>query len=251
MLKVFEKFSKEQEILDWLIKFDINFSSNEYTISVDGVIDVAGNVDISEKNLESVPYKFGEVTGDFDCYFNKLTSLQGFPSSVGGDFYCHRNQLTSLQYAPSSVGGDFWCGNNQLTSLQYAPASVGGSFSCVNNQLTNLQYAPASVGGDFSCSKNKFRNLGDLVGLPKFIGGDFNCGIPEETIFGYKLVGDVIAPNYDIFKDMNILYEEAGEKYYQPNALRGFIRQESPSYLTKINLKEIENKFREIGYTII
>jgi hypothetical protein len=298
MIKVFEKFSKEQEILTWLEQNDKNCASNSYSISDDGIIDVEGDVDIMRKELTSIPYQFGEVSGYFKCSVNQLTSLRGCPSSVGGSFLCSNNQLTSLQGCPSTVGGNFWCGDNQLTSLQYAPSSVGGSFGCSNNKLPNLQYAPASVGGAFDCSKNElnslqgcpstvggyfdcsnnkltslkyapssvgewfwcfdnqFHNLGDLVGIPKFIGGDafggyFKSDIPEVDIFGYKLVGDIIAPNYGEFEAMDVLYEESGKKYYQPNALKKFLRQESPSYLSKVNLKEIESKFKELGYEII
>ena len=40
--------------------------------------------------------------GDFNCYNNKLTTLEGAPSSVGGDFSCSfNNNLTSLEGAPS------------------------------------------------------------------------------------------------------------------------------------------------------
>jgi hypothetical protein len=271
MLKVFEKYSKEKEILDWLEKFDRNSSTNQYTISDDGVIGVDGDVDIKESKIKSIPYQFGQVTGSFDCRYNQLTNLRGVPSNVGGSFYCSVNELTNLQYAPSSVGGEFgcaynqltslkgcpsivggsfWCFDNQLISLQYAPSSVGGYFRCSNNELINLQHAPSTVGGKFYCFGNKFQNMGDLVGLPKVIKGRFECGIPEAEILGADLLANVILPNYEIFEDMDILYEEAGEKYYQPNALRGFIRQEAPSMLSKVNLKEIENKFIKIGYTI-
>jgi len=66
---------------------------------------------ITEKTL-SEPWP-----DNFDCFDNKLTSLEGAPSSVDGYFYCFDNKLTSLEGAPSSVGGDFDCYQNQLTTL--------------------------------------------------------------------------------------------------------------------------------------
>jgi hypothetical protein len=209
MIKLFESYNKEKEILDWLEKFDENFYTNEYTISNGGIIDVCGAVDISKKNLKSILYKFGEVTGFFSC------------------------------------------SDNKLTSLQYAPVSVGGSFYCQRNKLTSLQYAPASVGGDFICYENQFRNLGDLVGLPKSIGGKLYCYIPEADIFGKDLLSHVILPNYGEFEAMDVIYVEAGIKYYQPNAFRKFLRQESPSTYSTINYKEIGVKFGECGYVIL
>jgi len=123
--------TKEQ--INWLKAMKIT-----YTISPHGLIDVNGNVDITSKNLTSIPVQFGHVSGYFYCYKNNLTSLQGAPQSVSGDFDCSHNNLTSLQGAPQSVGGNFGCDNNNLTSLQHAPQSVGGDFYCSNNNLTSL-----------------------------------------------------------------------------------------------------------------
>jgi hypothetical protein len=54
------------------------------------------------------------VTGDFICYYNALTSLDGCPTKVGGDFYCSYNQLETLQHCVKEVGGHFTCGGNDL-----------------------------------------------------------------------------------------------------------------------------------------
>ena len=44
-----------------------------------GKVDVHGDVDISNKNLTSIPVQFGMVSGNFYCWYNKLTSLAGAP----------------------------------------------------------------------------------------------------------------------------------------------------------------------------
>ncbi len=113
----------------------------DYTINSDMSISVNGYVDLTHKNLKSLPIKFKEVSGDFDCSYNQLTSLKYCPGTVGGDFNCYRNQLTSLKYCPK-VSGDFFCGDNQLTSLEYCPETVGGGFYCGHNQLTNFDGLP-------------------------------------------------------------------------------------------------------------
>ena len=71
--------------------------------------------------------------GNFSCYDNNLTSLQGAPKTVGGYFDCDYNKLTSLQGAPKYVSGNFGCDHNNLTSLQGAPKTVGGDFICSYN----------------------------------------------------------------------------------------------------------------------
>ncbi len=140
------------------------YGIRQYTINDDMSISVNGNVDLSDKNLKSIPIKFKEVTGYFYCGYNQLTSLEYCPETVGG-FSCSNNQLTSLKYCPETVGGNFYCGYNQLASLKYCPETVGGHFFCSYNQLTSLKYCPETVGGDFWCSYNQITNFD---GLPEF-----------------------------------------------------------------------------------
>jgi len=59
-------------------------------------VNVTCNVYLSAEKLAHLPVKFGEVGGDFSCYDNQLTSLEGAPSQVGGYFACSYNKLTSL-----------------------------------------------------------------------------------------------------------------------------------------------------------
>lgn len=83
----------------------------------DGVWIVKGDLELQGKNLTKLPFTdvgAYEVTGDFDCMENKLTSLEGAPQHVGGNFrcgdgkfHCEFNHLTSLAHCPQQVGGDF------------------------------------------------------------------------------------------------------------------------------------------------
>ena len=67
-LKLFENFSND--IIEMVCK---EYNITNYTIK-DGIVDVRGNVDFYLSGLEELPFKFGEVTGDFICY-NKLKLL--------------------------------------------------------------------------------------------------------------------------------------------------------------------------------
>ena len=125
-----------------------------YTINDDGSIDVDGSVDISNKRLTKIPFNFRNVSGDFWCNSNQLSSLKGAPNNVGGEFDCSDNRLTSLESAPNSVGGNFICCDNQLTSLEGAPITVGGGFDCTCNNLISLKGAPNRVGDNFLCYNN-------------------------------------------------------------------------------------------------
>ena len=79
---------------------------------------IESNLNLSNIGLTELP-DLSEVVvkGNFACYGNKLTSLEGAPKEVGGGFYCYENELTSLEGAPQKVGGCFGCENNQLTTL--------------------------------------------------------------------------------------------------------------------------------------
>ena len=166
-----------------------------YTINDDGSIDVGGSVNLSRKKLTKIPFNFGKVSGDFYCYNNQLTSLEGSPNTVGGGFYCYNNKLTSLEGAPNTVSGGFDCYNNQLTTLDGVPNTVGGGFYCNGNQLQSLEGSPTKVGGDFYCSSN---NLTTLEGAPNNVGVNFYCynnlNLPYSELF--KIVDTV---KYNIY----------------------------------------------------
>jgi hypothetical protein len=161
-----------------------------YSINEDGSIDVEGDVYLSNGGyaldsedaikLNQLPLKFGRVSGDFNCSYNQLKSLEGSPREVGGKFNCNNNQLTTLEGGPKVVG-DFFCSNNKLTSLEGSPKEVY-RFYCSNNQLTSLEGAPREVGGDFFCKNNK---IWSFIG-PEGIGGYFDCGNnPIELIYDW------------------------------------------------------------------
>jgi hypothetical protein len=175
------------------------YGIENWTINEDGSIDVDGDVDLSHSGLDKIPIKFRNVTGNFYCHNNKLTSLEGSPESVSDNFDCNNNNLTSLQGCPKSVGSGFYCSNNNLTSLEGCPEWISGNFFCSFNKLTTLKGVPKSVGGDFICSNN---NLISLEGAPESIGGYFNCQYnPVYQI--WKLFED--KDKIELFNDMDII----------------------------------------------
>ena len=79
---------KDYDIKDLCEIYDIK----NYTINPDGLVDVDGDVNLREFQLKKLPFNFGKVTGDFYCFYNNLTSLQGAPTSVGGEFNCSKQK---------------------------------------------------------------------------------------------------------------------------------------------------------------
>ena len=178
MITSFKLFESNLEIE----KICKNLGIEDFQI-VDGLVNVLGDVSISDRELTRIPVKFGRVDGNFGCYNNQLTSLEGSPQSVGGDFWCNNNQLTSLEGAPQSVGGYFDCINNQLTHLKGSPQSVGGNFNCNNNKLTTFRGIPEyslNEEKSFYCNENPIHEIYYLFRTPKCI----------DLINEYEVIGD-------------------------------------------------------------
>ena len=147
-------YKDKQQIIDWLDLYEVK----NYTLVPDEkygfIVNVNGNVYLSDKKLLSIPVKFSEVVGSFSCYSNKLTSLEFSPQIIGDDFSCGYNKLASIEFSPQIIGDDFSCNNNKLTSLEFCPQAVGGSFYCHSNKLTSLEFFHQTVSGSFLCHGN-------------------------------------------------------------------------------------------------
>lgn len=59
-------------IEEWCKKLNIK----NYIINADGTVDIDGDVNIFDRNLDRIPIKFGIVTGYFCCSRNKLKILK-------------------------------------------------------------------------------------------------------------------------------------------------------------------------------
>ena len=116
-LKLYENFIQTDSEIDELCK---KYGIENYTIN-NGLVDVDGDVDLSDGNLTKLPIKFGNISGYFYCSSNQLTTLEGAPQSVGDGFYCRNNQLTTLEGCPKSVGGHFDCNENNIYKLDFVP----------------------------------------------------------------------------------------------------------------------------------
>ena len=192
-----------------------------YTINDDGSIDVNGDVNLNNKKLAKIPFKFRNVSGGFYCHRNRLTSLEGAPNTVGGNFCCNDNRLTSLEGSPNTVGGYFYCYDNQLTSLEGSPNTVGSGFCCNDNQLTSLEGSPNTVGGDFYCHDNQ---LTSLEGAPNTVGGKFYCYINPNLPYSelFKIVDNV---NGDIYYS-NVTTPEDKYKIRRDRVVKGVLKDD-------------------------
>ena len=139
------------------------YGIKNYTINEDRSIDVNGTVYLDSRNFKELPLKFRNVTGNFNCANNGLTSLEGCPKSVGGGFYCYSNQLTSLEGCPKLVGEHFFCFHNKIATFEHLPFSIGCRFNCLDNPIFEIW----SLFTDYS--KIEFLNDCDAIREPNII----------------------------------------------------------------------------------
>jgi hypothetical protein len=98
----------KSKIKKWLDEMHIR----NYFIYDDMTVNVAGDVDITHKQLFKIPVQFNEVAGNFSCSYNKLSNLKGCPRKVAGNFACSANHLESLEGCPKYVVKSFYLMNN-------------------------------------------------------------------------------------------------------------------------------------------
>lgn len=104
---------------------------------VDGFLNVEGNVDLKNKNLTEIPFKFGAIDGYFSCASNQLTNLKNSPHTITKDFNCCLNQIASLEDGPCHVGGNYDCSYNQLSSIKGIPCNLN-ILRCHYNKITEI-----------------------------------------------------------------------------------------------------------------
>jgi hypothetical protein len=113
-----EPFKTKREVMIWLNSHNIS----NYEVHEDLSVDVDGEVDLYEKNLNELPVKFNTVTGMFNCSKNNLKSLKGCPHTINLHFHCADNPLESLEYLPKKVEGYLFFHGTPIENLE--------NFSC-------------------------------------------------------------------------------------------------------------------------
>jgi len=185
------------------------YKIENYTINLDGSIDVDGRVWLSNKGLTELPLTFNKVTGLFGCIDNQLTTLKGSPLWVGGDFTCSNNELNSLEFSPDYVGGDFYCRDNDLTDLVGSPKEVGGRFHCFNNErLNNPKGCPEKIGKIFNCLHTPIGSIFNNVDRNFLHAFNFYKIIKDDTVNLKRL--KYVMDLYDQRIDLDKI-----EKYYR------------------------------------
>lgn len=86
------------QILNFFIHLRIKYhlywlGIDHYKINPNNSVDVFQYVYIDNLKLKKIPIQFNIIFGNFDCSYNKLSSLKGIPIKTEGTFYCDNNEL--------------------------------------------------------------------------------------------------------------------------------------------------------------
>ena len=140
--------------------FKMTKRNNIYIIDVDGNL----RLDVNKSTITDGSFKFGHVTGYFDCSKTNISNLEGAPDIVDKFFDCGMcKNLESLEGGPSEVRGSFYSASMcpKLTSLKGGPEKTIGDFDCMNcKNLITLEGGPKYVGGNYqACNCSKLKNL--------------------------------------------------------------------------------------------
>lgn len=194
-----KKRLSRQEVL--YIKKRYNIRMGHFVIRENGLIDVNGDVYITNTTLKKLPLFFGKIQGDFYCSANKLTTLEGCPAYVGGVFNCYDNNLKSLAGGPEIVESDFSCHENKLTSLKGCPDLIKGNFNAFLNEIATLSFAPKTIEGSFYIHNN---NLISLHGQLKRVGGSFHvsANFLNDLVGCPEYIGDILCFDNDVKLDL-------------------------------------------------
>jgi hypothetical protein len=230
----------KEQIIDWLNHHKIE----NYVINQDLTVDVNGKVNLSHKNLKDFPIQFGLVKNEFDCSYNKLTSLFGAPHTVKSHFKCNNNKLKTLEFGPKIVSGYYECSENQLTSITHTPDTVH-DFYCGTNKLTKLTHFPNVKGiADFSFNKISELNL-SLIKVERVLT---LVGIPLTTL-SYQDIEKLDSPMIILPKLFSLLPIDklVSQEKGKENAL--FRAEELKNYLLiqgeKINLEKLLSETKQ------
>jgi hypothetical protein len=230
-IKRFLHFKKIHDRNSEIKKICKKWHITNYTINDDESIDVDGNVFFHGNiKLTSIPLKFREVTGVFDCSSHGLKSLEGSPTSVGGDFNCSHNNLKDLKGSPRWVGGCFICVDNKLETLEGAPQWVGSNFDCGHNNLNTL-YGIVEVGTSIYCEHNEIFDFGNTIKkVADIVFGYNQCDdlgrTPIYSIWRHFMEAKLI----DLFNDYDIIRKEGDQWVVIMDRLIGFFEDIDKRY---------------------
>lgn len=268
-----EKITNKEQLTQF-IERHTHVYNGKFVIHDDLTVDVDGDVELSKLNLKIIPCQFGEVSGNFNCSKNLLTSLEGVPRVLKGAFFCNNNQLTSLTFCPNEVRGNFDCSYNLLSSLKGGPQSLQkdqeyGHYNCSHNPITELSHLPQQV-DNFYCKNTHITSLKNSPQIVTDLHAEYNERLSLLQLEGVSILDTLYLDDNPNLKNLTqgplfigqglILPSGLINTIFDINFSFSFIQQtlseneeqisELKNFYKKINKTELSYYYRlELNYT--
>jgi hypothetical protein len=159
-----EEFERCREM--GIVKYSGKYDWNPEINGLDFDQDLTITQKFKDKSLSTLPFKIGDIGGNFDCSgSDNLQDLTGSPRSCF-DFDASYCSLSSLYGAPDVVNS-FNVESNLLTNIKSAPRYIFGKFDLRDNMISGLNFGPYLVQGEIMLLGNRrvmSEKLGKLYG---------------------------------------------------------------------------------------
>jgi len=126
----------------------LNYGIENYTITSDNKININGDVNLTLRLVgeSQLPFKFGKVTGNFECNHNKLSSFENFPDIVNGSINLVGNKFQNLKGITQNIGGDLNLSINPLKSFDGFPKNFNGKIRLLSTFISAVfEYKKSKV----------------------------------------------------------------------------------------------------------
>ncbi len=126
------------KIYSWLLQYDRNFNFKNYYVyrqTNEIIINSHKSINISNHQLNTIPFKFGIIEGNFNCLFNKLTQFKNSPDYVHWNYLAIGNQCNETKGLPLNVGNHIDISFNPIISIKDLVSSFGGKFIHNHNSM--------------------------------------------------------------------------------------------------------------------
>ena len=90
------------------------------------VVNVDGNVELSDRQLKTIPFKFGVITGNINLSNNNLVDFRFMPDKIDGTLYIADNNLTNIDFLPTEINGGLTINDNKKLTDFSGLAKVKG-----------------------------------------------------------------------------------------------------------------------------
>ncbi|KKR97211.1 MAG: hypothetical protein UU48_C0018G0001, partial [Candidatus Uhrbacteria bacterium GW2011_GWF2_41_16] len=151
-----ESYWTREQYIEWAEEFGKNeqWMNETFEFQKDGTTIMEENLYIFSTGIKHLPIGLIEVKGDLNISQNPSLKLDGYPKKVGGKFTCRLSAFSTLEGIPEEIGGSIGLDNNFLVSLVGLPEVVNGAFLLNDNDLVTLKGLSMKIHGDLILSSN-------------------------------------------------------------------------------------------------